>query len=122
MSVDAWPAKRRIWRYRYGDWSPAWWRYLIPYIGGDEWGRRTVVIHTPPIGFLVIAYWTCRCSDCDDIRAQTATWIATEGDTVTDDTPLADITDDDIDTAVTAVLDTERDDEALRAARFGSSI
>jgi hypothetical protein len=46
---------RRIWRYRYGDWTPSWFRYLLPDRGGDEWHRTTIVVHVPLVGFVVIA-------------------------------------------------------------------
>lgn len=46
---------KRIWRYGYRDWQPRWWNYLLPYFGGDEYGRRTIVQHVPPFGFAVVA-------------------------------------------------------------------
>lgn len=67
---------RRFWRYRYGSWTPQWWFYLVPYRGGDEYGRLTLVMPVHPFGFLVVAYRTCRCVECDESRAQTAEWEA----------------------------------------------
>lgn len=71
---------RRVWRYSYRDWQPRWWYYLLPYRGGDELGRRTLVFHVPLFGFVVVAYWMCRCGDCDEVRRQTATWETEEGE------------------------------------------
>ncbi len=64
----------RLWRYRYGSWSPSWWNWIWPYPGGDEYGRRTLVFHVPFVGFVAVAYWTCKCQDCDEAREQTAEW------------------------------------------------
>ena len=66
--------RRRLWRYRYGHWQPEWWFYLLPYRGGDEYGRRTWVIPAHPFGWLVWAWRTCYCEDCVTVRAQTAMW------------------------------------------------
>lgn len=61
----------RFWTYSREGWSPDHrWR---PYRGGDEWGRNTVVLPIPFGGYLVIAYRTCKCLDCDEMREQTAT-------------------------------------------------
>jgi hypothetical protein len=61
----------RFWRYKYGSWLPEWYRYIFPDLRGtDEFGRRTMVIHVPLVGFLVWAYWTCRCEDCEIVRTQ----------------------------------------------------
>lgn len=60
---------KRFWRYRYGEWGAHWYHYLIPEFGlNDEFGRRTVVVHVPFAGFLVWAFWTCRCEDCAQLR------------------------------------------------------
>lgn len=59
---------KRIWFYRHGGWLPQWQQYLVPGFGGDEYGRKTIVIHIPMIGFLVWAYKNCYCEDCEDIR------------------------------------------------------
>ncbi len=65
----------RIWRYRYASWQPVWWSYLIPQGGMvDEYGRLTMVIHIPFYGFLVWAYKTCYCEDCEELRAQKLYW------------------------------------------------
>lgn len=63
---------KRFWRYRYSSWQPRWWNYLLPYPGGDEWGRLTLVFHVPPIGFIVWAYKTCHCDVCVESREWTA--------------------------------------------------
>jgi len=68
----------RVWRYRYRDTHPSWWRYLLPWRGGDEWGRRTWVIPVHPFGWLVWAWRTCHCEDCTAVREQTARWEAEE--------------------------------------------
>lgn len=61
----------RVWRYRYGTWTTEWYHYLIPQTGMvDETGRRTIVIHVPLWGFVVWAYRTCHCEDCDYLRAE----------------------------------------------------
>lgn len=65
------PYTQRFWWYSYADWDPHWIRYLIPEIGGDEWGRNTLVVHVPFCGFLVWAYRTCYCDDCVETREQT---------------------------------------------------
>lgn len=64
----------RFWRYPYSQWSPRWWNWVLPKQGGDEYGRRTWVVHVPFVGFVVWAYRTCSCPDCDLARAQTAQW------------------------------------------------
>ena len=61
--------KPRVWRYRYRDWQPLWHGYLWPFLGGDEWGRRTVVLPVHPFGWLVVALWECNCPDCAAVRA-----------------------------------------------------
>jgi hypothetical protein len=59
----------RIWRYRYGTWTTPWYYYLIPQLDTtDEYGRRTAVIHVPFVGFVVVAYHTCHCEDCESLR------------------------------------------------------
>ena len=61
----------RLWRYKYGSWLPEWYRYIFPdFRGNDEYGRRTMVIHVPFVGFLVWAYWTCHCEDCEAVREE----------------------------------------------------
>lgn len=62
----------RVWHYGYRRWRPVWWQYILPARGGDEYGRRTLVIPVHPFGFLVWAYWTCWCPDCIDMRIATA--------------------------------------------------
>lgn len=68
---------KRLWWYGYGDWLPRRWNWVLPHLGADEYGRRTLVQHVPPFGFLVWAFWTCRCEDCDEVRAETAEWDRT---------------------------------------------
>lgn len=68
---------RRFWWYPRGEWLPNhWWRYLVPERGGDEYGRRTLVIPFMPFGWLVWAFRTCKCPDCVETRAQTARFEA----------------------------------------------
>lgn len=55
----------RLWIYGKGGWDGRW-----PSLGSDEYGRRTLVLPLPRERALVWAYWTCRCSDCDDARTQ----------------------------------------------------
>lgn len=62
----------RIWwdgRENNGHW---WNRALgIPFIAGvDESGRLVMLWGFGLIGFVAIAYWTCYCEDCVDLRAQ----------------------------------------------------
>ena len=64
--------KGRFWHYGYRGWRPSWWNYVIPFRGGDEWGRLTLVIPIHPFGFLVWAYWTCHCETCVEFREWTA--------------------------------------------------
>lgn len=66
----------RVWTYSRQAWTPGGWeRWGWPYRGGDEWGRRTVVVGLWFVGYLVVAYWTCRCEDCDEARRESAEWI-----------------------------------------------
>jgi len=67
-------SRRRIWYHGYNSWQPNWYFYLLPYRGGDEYGRRTLTIPIHPAGFFTIAYWTCKCEECDAMRAQTERW------------------------------------------------
>jgi len=62
----------RYWWYSYGSWTPRWWEWLIPYLGGDEYHRSTWVIHVPFVGFLVIAWGQARfpgeyCPHCEEV-------------------------------------------------------
>ncbi len=61
----------RFWTYSREGWTPD--HRFLPYLGSDEYGRRTLVLPIPFSGYLVIAYRTCRCSDCDTVRAQMLT-------------------------------------------------
>lgn len=39
----------------------------LPFLGDDEYRRRTLVLGTPITGHVVIAApWRCRCRDCRD--------------------------------------------------------
>lgn len=51
--VPDYPAKRVWWDppWRMYQWPPAW----PIYFGGDEFGRRTVVLHLPLLGRIVVA-------------------------------------------------------------------
>src|SRR5262245_3835598 len=70
----------RFWKSSYQDWRPRLWFYVLPYRGGDEYGRLTWVIHIPLWGFLVWAYRTCPCEECEGIREQTAYWESQWGE------------------------------------------
>lgn len=62
---------RRFWIYSKRSWDPRWWHKLgVPYLGGDEWGRRTVVIGLWFLGYVVWAWRTCHCPECDEMREQ----------------------------------------------------
>lgn len=63
---------KRFWRYRYGTWTPsAWYNYLIPERGDDEYGQATLVFHVPFVGFIVWAYnRICTCEDCELLREE----------------------------------------------------
>lgn len=63
----------RFWTQTPKEWDPSpWWRrWGVPFWGGDEWGRRTVVVGFGFLGYLVWAYRTCWCRDCHDVRGQT---------------------------------------------------
>lgn len=74
-----------------GGWSEAYWELMalqrkprfwfsrsydawLPFLGDDEYQRRTLVIGTPLTGHVIIAApWRCRCGDCrehvDRLRA-----------------------------------------------------
>ncbi len=59
----------RFWRYERGQWSGRG-----VYRGGDEYGRRTLVLRLPGERALVFAYRTCRCDECREVLEQTAEW------------------------------------------------
>lgn len=61
----------RVWLYARGTWAGR-----LPSLGGDEYGRRTLVLPIPFGPVLVIAYRTCRCAECDEVREQTERWRA----------------------------------------------
>lgn len=69
------PLVGRLWWEGYRDWQPHWIHYIWPERGADEFGRRTVVFPVPGFGWLVWAYRTCHCEDCDDLRAQTERFL-----------------------------------------------
>lgn len=65
---------RRIWTYPKGEWQPNhWWHYFLPQIfkGGSEWGQHTIVQRVPFVGWVVVAWWMCRCEECKDSRRRT---------------------------------------------------
>ncbi|MEV7267077.1 hypothetical protein AB0N38_26295 [Micromonospora aurantiaca] len=63
---------RRVWTYRRAEWDPPLRERLgFPYLGCDEWGRRTVVVGLWFVGYVVWAWRTCWCQDCHEVRAQT---------------------------------------------------
>ena len=68
----------RIWRYRYGTWTPRWWQWVLPMFSSDERGRQTIVQHVPPFGFVVWAFRTCRCEFCREARAEHLEHLATK--------------------------------------------
>lgn len=51
----------RFWTYRRDRWDPP--HRWLPYLGSDEWHRRTVVLPIPFSGYLVIALWRFTCED-----------------------------------------------------------
>ena len=81
VTEEPYPPPRRLWRYRYGDWRPGWLFYLLPWPGSDEYGRRTWVVPVHPFGWLVWAWRTCHCEDCQLSRRTLAEGGWAEGDT-----------------------------------------
>lgn len=62
----------RFWYDPKDECDPAWYHRLgVPYLGADEWGRRTITIRVPFAGYLSWAYRTCWCQDCHAGREQT---------------------------------------------------
>ena len=59
----------RAWTYAREEWDPP--KRWLPYRGGDEHGRRTIVLPIPFGGYAVVAYRTCHCRDCVVTRLQT---------------------------------------------------
>lgn len=53
---------RRFWKYSRESWEPLF--RWFPYFGGDEWGRKTIVLPIPFSGYLVFAYRSCHCEEC----------------------------------------------------------
>lgn len=68
-------SRGRIWFWWYHDtnWT-GWKHFFLPWMGGDEFGRRTVVLPIHPFGWAIVALWTCYCEDCTEVREQTARW------------------------------------------------
>lgn len=62
----------RLWTYSRDEWQPEH-RWLL-YWGGDEYGRKTIVLPIPFAGYLVWAYRTCHCRWCVVARLQTWRW------------------------------------------------
>lgn len=57
--------KRRgtlAWVYERDTWDPKY--RWVPYLGNDEWGWKTLVLPVPFGGYLVLAFWKCRCDMC----------------------------------------------------------
>lgn len=68
---------KRVWWYPRGEWLPSWYEKIgFPYLGGDEWGRRTVVVGLWFVGYVVWAWRTCWCHECHEVRAQTYRFLA----------------------------------------------
>ena len=66
----AWARKQnRFWSYSEDNWQPKY--PLLPYFGGDEYGRRTVVLWVGPRRWVVWAFWACTDDFCSAIREQT---------------------------------------------------
>lgn len=63
---------KHFWFYWYVNFQPKWYHYLLPSIGGDEYGRRVIVWPIHPFGWVVVPYRTCGCMDCELMRRQTA--------------------------------------------------
>lgn len=58
---DYGPPRPWPWFYRWHKGDPI---RLRPWLGGDEWCRRTVVLSLPFIGSAVIPLWSCQDADC----------------------------------------------------------
>jgi thiol-disulfide isomerase/thioredoxin len=72
MELVEFPRTRRFWTYPRSEWDPEWWHKAgVPYFGGDEWGRRTIVVGFWFVGYLVWAWRTCWCPECHEMREQT---------------------------------------------------
>lgn len=63
----------RVWTYPKGGWSGH-----LPMLGGDEYGRRTLVLPIPFGPTVVVALYTCHCEDCEYMRAQMMEWVEAE--------------------------------------------
>ncbi|HEX5995991.1 MAG TPA: hypothetical protein VFY84_12685 [Jiangellales bacterium] len=69
----------RVWRYPRDAWDPSWWHKLgVPSFGGDEWGRRTIVIGLWFVGYVGWAWRTCWCQQCHGAREQMYRWLRDE--------------------------------------------
>lgn len=61
-----------FWIYSRDRWDPSWWHKIgVPSLGGDEWGRRTIVVGLWFLGYVCWAYRTCWCQECHEVREQT---------------------------------------------------
>lgn len=60
---------RRLWREPLGGWLAPRWSVRWT---GDEFGRRTLAVPVPFIGWVVWAYRRCGCVDCQETRRLTA--------------------------------------------------
>lgn len=65
------PFRDCFWTYSRKGWVPRWWNRLgVPEVQacGDEWGYHCVVWGTMFTGYVVFAWWRCRCWDCVSTR------------------------------------------------------
>lgn len=59
----------RFWTYSKKEWDPKLpYKLGVPFRGGDEWGRRTLVVGLWFIGYVVWAWRTCWCQECHEVR------------------------------------------------------
>lgn len=63
---------KRVWLQRRDEWYPnAFQQFGWPHLGGDEWGRRCITIGFFFLGYISIAFRTCYCPECHEMRDQT---------------------------------------------------
>lgn len=53
----------RFWTFKRSEWDPP--HRWMPFIGGEEWCRWTLVLPIPFGGYLVTALWACRDPACE---------------------------------------------------------
>lgn len=82
MKIRKLPFWSRFWRYRYDEFQPRWWRYLTPttWRNFDEYGRRVIIWPVHPFGWVCVAFWTCKCAECDEMREQTYEFMDRAGE------------------------------------------